>query len=268
MCTTISEWKSSPWNCVSHRQAWCACYLGRLRFQGCFFGDFLCTSKESYPLLRRRSGSSGSCEPKLDYAQLLLRDKGLSERAKGSALQIRQEARRLVQMIMNLLDISKGDEGKLSPKRTDVDLTALIRGLIDDLSATAQSRRVRLEARLERDTARVDEDLFRRDIISGTVVSIRLLIGLQELQHHGSHCCGQHNSRGLVHRHGFTVHCGPEGPSRQALGANGRRDSVAESTQPGNARGIAEERPANYIRFGIRRDSRRLCCSRRLRRPT
>lgn len=100
------------------------------------------------------------------HAQLLLRDKGLSERAKASALQIRHEARRLVQMIMNLLDISKGDEGKLTPKRVDVDLAALVRGLVEDLSATAQARGVRLEAKVACGSAHVDDDLFRRVIMN------------------------------------------------------------------------------------------------------
>ncbi len=100
------------------------------------------------------------------HAQLLLRDKALSERAKGSALQIRQEARRLVQMILNLLDISKGDEGKLAPRRGDVDLASLVRGLVEDLSAIAQARSVRLEAKIERDKAHVDEDLLRRVVMN------------------------------------------------------------------------------------------------------
>jgi signal transduction histidine kinase len=69
-------------------------------------------------------------------------------------------------MIMNLLDISKGDEGKLAPKRTDVDVAALVGGLVEDLSATAQARGVRLESKVERDTARLDEDLFRRVIMN------------------------------------------------------------------------------------------------------
>jgi signal transduction histidine kinase len=100
------------------------------------------------------------------HAQLLLRDPGLSERAKGSALQIRNEARRLVHMIMNLLDISKDDEGKLAPKRSQVDMVALVRGLVEDFAATAQARGVRLEAKVQRDVARVDEDLFRRVIMN------------------------------------------------------------------------------------------------------
>src|SRR5262249_56334444 len=47
------------------------------------------------------------------HAQLLLRDQGLSARSRDSAAQIRSEARQLVRMILNLLDISKADEGKL-----------------------------------------------------------------------------------------------------------------------------------------------------------
>lgn len=69
-------------------------------------------------------------------------------------------------MIMNLLDISKGDEGKLVPKRTKVDLRSLVRGLVEDLSASAQARDVRLEAKVERDSALVDEELARRVIMN------------------------------------------------------------------------------------------------------
>lgn len=100
------------------------------------------------------------------HAQLLLRDKSLNERAKASAAQIRQEARRLVQMIVNLLDLSKSDEGKLAPKRADVNVAAVVRDLVEDLTAAAQARNVRLEVVIERETARVDEDLFRRIVMN------------------------------------------------------------------------------------------------------
>ena len=100
------------------------------------------------------------------HAQLLLRDKSLNDRAKASAAQIRQEARRLVQMIVNLLDLSKSDEGKLAPKRADVNVAAVVRDLVEDLTAAAQARDVRLEAVIERETARVDEDLFRRIVMN------------------------------------------------------------------------------------------------------
>jgi signal transduction histidine kinase len=100
------------------------------------------------------------------HAQLLLREPGLSERAKASATQIRQEARKLVHMIMNLLDISKGDEGKLVAKRTEVDMAALIRGLVDDPREAAGARGVRLAAEVECERWRVDEDLLRRVVMN------------------------------------------------------------------------------------------------------
>ncbi len=96
------------------------------------------------------------------HAQLLLREPGLSDRARNSATQIRQEARQLVQMIMNLLDISKGDEGKLTPKRAEIELSRLVQPLVDDLQTTAHARDVLLEADVPAGKARLDEDLIRR----------------------------------------------------------------------------------------------------------
>jgi two-component system sensor histidine kinase/response regulator len=121
------------------------------------------------------------------HAQLLLREPALSERAKGSATQIRQEARKLVHMIVNLLDISKGDEGKLVPKRADLDVAALIRGLVEDPRETAEARRVRLEASVDCNRFRIDEDLLRRVVMNlldnalrhappGTTVSVSAVI--------------------------------------------------------------------------------------------
>ncbi len=60
------------------------------------------------------------------HAQLLTRDRTLGESARESAAQIRSTARQLNRMILNLLDISKADEGKLTAKRDDIDLRALV----------------------------------------------------------------------------------------------------------------------------------------------
>src|SRR5262249_51158707 len=60
------------------------------------------------------------------HAQLLLRERGLPESAREAAAQIRTEARHLTRMILNLLDLSKADEGKLEPLRSIVALPALI----------------------------------------------------------------------------------------------------------------------------------------------
>ena len=71
------------------------------------------------------------------HAQLLDRTPGLPPSARESVTQIRYEARQLSRLIMNLLDISKGEEGKLVPHKAPVDLTSLVGEVLRDLAATA-----------------------------------------------------------------------------------------------------------------------------------
>ncbi len=96
------------------------------------------------------------------HAQVLLREKGLPASARDSATQIRTEARQLTRMILNLLDVSKADEGKLAPKRSDVDLRRLVDEVIAELGVNAGSREVTLRTSLETDRIHADDDLFRR----------------------------------------------------------------------------------------------------------
>jgi signal transduction histidine kinase len=97
-------------------------------------------------------------------AQLLLRDRALSDEARKSALQIRAEARQLTRMILNLLDISKADEGKLVVRRTDVDLAALVAGVTGELEAAAKVREVTFSVAIEAQRVHADEDLLRRTL--------------------------------------------------------------------------------------------------------
>ena len=96
------------------------------------------------------------------HAQLLLRDKQLSDSARESASRIRIEARQLNRMILNLLDLSKADEGKLSPKLADVDLGALVDEVVADLEVNASARSVTFRKSLATSRVRADEDLLRR----------------------------------------------------------------------------------------------------------
>jgi two-component system sensor histidine kinase/response regulator len=96
------------------------------------------------------------------HAQVLLRDPESSLSTRESAAQIRNEAKHLNRMILNLLDLSKGDEGKLSARRSDVVLESLVKGLFEELELTARARRIHLESSLRARTVRVDADLFRR----------------------------------------------------------------------------------------------------------
>jgi len=95
-------------------------------------------------------------------AQLLLRDAGVPESARELARQIREEARQLGRMILNLLDLSKAEEGKLEAKLSSVELSAVVRAVFDDLRVEAESREVTLRADVRVDRIRADPDLLRR----------------------------------------------------------------------------------------------------------
>jgi two-component system, sensor histidine kinase and response regulator len=96
------------------------------------------------------------------HAQLMLRDPSLSEKARGSATQIRHEARQLNRMIMNLLDVSKADEGKLVAKIAEVDIASMIAEVTSELAAAADARKVSIERTNNAQAVRADADLFRR----------------------------------------------------------------------------------------------------------
>jgi two-component system sensor histidine kinase/response regulator len=100
------------------------------------------------------------------HAQLLTRDASLPASARDSAAQIRSAARRLGQMILNLLDISKADEGKLGAKRTNVDLEALAAKVIAEIEVAAHARGCRLEVALAAPRVDADEDLLERTLVN------------------------------------------------------------------------------------------------------
>jgi two-component system sensor histidine kinase/response regulator len=100
------------------------------------------------------------------YAQLMLRDPSVPEKAREFATQIRQEARRLNRMIMNLLDLSKADEGKLTANIVDVDPKQLLAEVASELAASADARKISIEHKADVESLRVDVDLFRRILVN------------------------------------------------------------------------------------------------------
>jgi len=98
------------------------------------------------------------------HAQLVLRERDLPDRARQSAQHIRDDARSLLRMIMNLLDISKGEEGRLVAQRRVVDFAALSAGIVEALELKARSVGATLTRSIEVGTVSVDEDLLRRVI--------------------------------------------------------------------------------------------------------
>ncbi|MGO9838632.1 MAG: response regulator [Polyangiaceae bacterium] len=95
-------------------------------------------------------------------AQMLLRDAGLPESGREFAKQIRAEAQQLNRMILNLLDLSKADEGKLAAKISRVDVRTTVANVFAELQAEAQSREVSLCSDVRIDHLNADPDLLRR----------------------------------------------------------------------------------------------------------
>jgi signal transduction histidine kinase len=98
------------------------------------------------------------------HAQVLQRNRGLPPDAQQSITQIRSGARQLGRMILNLLDVSKADEGQLAPKRAEVDLRRLVEDVTSDLRIDAKEREVTLRVSLATDRLHADDDLLRRTL--------------------------------------------------------------------------------------------------------
>jgi signal transduction histidine kinase len=98
------------------------------------------------------------------HAQFLLRDRALPEQARVSARHLRDQARALLRLIYNLLDISKSEEGLLTPERASVDLRALVLETFAALDLRASSRSLSLREAVEVPSVQADPDLLRRTL--------------------------------------------------------------------------------------------------------
>jgi len=100
------------------------------------------------------------------HAQLLIRNADLPPEARESAVQIRAAASRLARMILNLLDLSKADEGKLTAKRKTIELGSLLEKVISEIDVAARERQVRLEVVNAIVRVDADEDLLQRTLVN------------------------------------------------------------------------------------------------------
>jgi two-component system sensor histidine kinase/response regulator len=96
------------------------------------------------------------------HAQMLYRDRGLSASARESAASIRAEARHLMLLITNLLDISKSEEGQLVAHVAHVAWRPLVEKIFEEFGARAEARRIELQSTLIVDTIEADRDLLQR----------------------------------------------------------------------------------------------------------
>lgn len=95
-------------------------------------------------------------------AQVVLMEAELPPGVREAVQQIRAEAQTLGRMITNLLDLSKSDEGKLTPKLVPVPLQPLVDAMLSELAADAARHEVRLSSRVDVATVTADKDLLRR----------------------------------------------------------------------------------------------------------
>ncbi|HET9932818.1 MAG TPA: ATP-binding protein, partial [Polyangiaceae bacterium] len=96
------------------------------------------------------------------HAQLLLREPNLAPRVKESLQEIREEVRSLLRLVLNLLDISKSEEGQLAPRKADVNLIELSQTVLDAMQVKAKAGSVSLASQIGVERVVADPDLLRR----------------------------------------------------------------------------------------------------------
>lgn len=77
-------------------------------------------------------------------AERILRDATANDRGRSAAHAIRSEARALMRMLLNLLDLSRSDEGRLVANRSLVDLPGLVANVLHEHALAASGSRVLL----------------------------------------------------------------------------------------------------------------------------
>jgi len=95
-------------------------------------------------------------------AQRILRNQSADERSRDAAAKIHDEARGLMRMITNLLDVGKADEGRLVPARVLVDPRGLVDHVLGEMSARAATSGVSLTHDVRASEMYADPELVQR----------------------------------------------------------------------------------------------------------
>src|SRR4051812_27596932 len=83
------------------------------------------------------------------HAQLLLRNPALPESARDSVRHIRHEARSLLRLILNLLDISKSEQARLTTTQSRVEFEPLLRDICEAFELRATGNQVGFERQVD-----------------------------------------------------------------------------------------------------------------------
>lgn len=100
------------------------------------------------------------------WAQQALMDPALSSRAERALRHIRDETRTLTRMVVNLLDISRSEEGRLVPKRERIELGDFFEKVFDELTLKAAAQEVQLQSRVVGTSIDGDRDLLQRVFVN------------------------------------------------------------------------------------------------------
>jgi len=95
-------------------------------------------------------------------SELIGRDRGALPRSIGAAASIRSDSEALLRMIMNLLDLSKADEGRLVPGRERIEIAELATEVAGAMSPRAQTAEVEITVEVAPHAISGDPDLVRR----------------------------------------------------------------------------------------------------------
>ena len=95
-------------------------------------------------------------------AQVLRRDKNLPESARETADAIRLEVGSLMRLIMNLLDISKAEEGALAVSPSRFHFATFAEPVLESIRVRAAAKEVSLTSQIELQEVSADPDLLRR----------------------------------------------------------------------------------------------------------
>lgn len=79
-------------------------------------------------------------------AQMVLRDRGLSDRTRLTVQRMRDEARTLQHMLLNLLDISRSDEGGLEARKETIALEGMFEQVLRDFDLKVQAANLTISA--------------------------------------------------------------------------------------------------------------------------
>ena len=96
------------------------------------------------------------------HAELIARDQAASDRSRRAAAAIQSDSQALLRMIMNLLDLSKADEGRLVPARRPIEIRDIVAEVKAGMAARARTAEVELVTTVPPRLIHGDPDLLRR----------------------------------------------------------------------------------------------------------